>query len=140
VKKKKKKKTTFDLDAALADEQPENGAIPDNNADSGAADNIDLDNDLDLENFGKKKKKKKKTGFNLEDLDAALPADSTNLEEVAVPDDENAAMDDNLDLGAKKKKKKKADISELLKDNKENEEETNGKIWQLLNLHVIKNL
>lgn len=96
-------------------------------------DDADNDNtagdDLDLESFGKKKRKKKKTGFNLEDLDAALPAaggEENNQEEAG--GDEEEAVDDTFDLGtAKKKKKKKTDINELLKDNKENEEVENGK-------------
>lgn len=94
-----------------------------------AGDNIDLDTDLDLENFGKKKKKKKKTGFNLEELEAALPvADESKEEESGtIPDDDSGAIDDNFDLDMKKKKKKKKEINELLKDNKENEELENGK-------------
>lgn len=99
-------------------------------AESNAGDGIDLDNDLDLENFGKKKRKKKKTGFNLEDLDAALPtaADDNNQEETGVAfDEDSGAIDDTFDLGMKKKKKKKIEINELLKDNKENEELENGK-------------
>jgi len=135
VKKKKKKKTTFDLDAALADGDSQEASAPtastqeNENLESTAGDGIDLDNDLDLENFGKKKRKKKKTGFNLDDLDAALPtADDANQEEEsgAAPDDESGAIDDTFDLGMKKKKKKKIEINELLKDNKENEEMENA--------------
>lgn len=132
MKKKKKKKTTFDLDAALADgESQEVNAPPAQEAEeSNAADGIDLDNDLDLETFGKKKRKKKKTGFNLDDLDAALPTstdDNIQEESGAAPDEESGAIDDTFDLGMKKKKKKKTEINELLKDNKENDEMENGK-------------
>lgn len=129
VKKKKKKKTTFDLDAALADGDSQEisaaTSVPEVDDTNYAADGIDLDNDLDLETFGKKKRKKKKTGFNLDDLDAALPTavDESIVEETGdAQDDESGAIDDTFDLGMKKKKKKKAEINELLKDNKENEE------------------
>lgn len=73
TKKKKKKKTGFDLDSAIADAS--NDATENSKPDK---ENVDLDaaapedeESLDLENFGKKKRKKKK--FNLEELDAALP-------------------------------------------------------------------
>lgn len=132
VKKKKKKKTTFDLDAALADGDSQEAPAPQAQEaeEANAADGIDLDNDLDLENFGKKKRKKKKTGFNLDDVEAALPAstDDANQDETGVAfDDESGAIDDTFDLGMKKKKKKKTEINELLKDNKENDEMENGK-------------
>lgn len=130
MKKKKKKKTTFDLDAALeGDSQdvssPADALEPESNENN--ADGID---DLDLENFGKKKRKKKKTGFNLDDLDAALPAatDDGDQEDSGAAQDDEAVIDDTFDLGImKKKKKKKTEINELLKDNKENEELENGK-------------
>lgn len=53
---------------------------------------ICLDENLDLENFGKKKKKKKKT-FNLEELDGALPENATNKSKedgIEEMDEENA--------------------------------------------------
>lgn len=91
--------------------------------------NDTVGDDLDLENFGKKKRKKKKTGFNLDELDAALPSVSAdeNQEETGTAAEEEGAIDETFDLGIKKKKKKKAEINELLKDNKENEDVENGK-------------
>ncbi|XP_075163524.1 eukaryotic translation initiation factor 2 subunit beta [Haematobia irritans] len=70
--KKKKKKKTFDLDAALGlddgSKKEETKEVPN---DETAANEID--DDLDLESFGKKKKKKKKNALNLDDLESALP-------------------------------------------------------------------
>lgn len=128
VKKKKKKKTTFDLDAALAETEPQQDSTePSSTSNEPIADQADdtanLD-DLDLENFGKKKKKKKKIGFNLDDLEQALP-DDENANEGGEDGDDMGFIDDTF--GMKKKKKKTKDISELLKDNKENEEAENGK-------------
>lgn len=77
TKKKKKKKTGFDLDAAM---DPDAGSLSNDVNDDPKSDkeNIDVDTApaedeeaLDLENFGKKKRKKKK--FNLDELEAALP-------------------------------------------------------------------
>jgi translation initiation factor 2 subunit 2 len=116
------------LDAALADGDSQETSTPadiqDADYDNNAGD------DIDLENFGKKKRKKKKTGFNLDELDAALPPagdEENNPEESGAGGDEEGAIDDTFDLGMKKKKKKKTEINELLKDNKENEEVENGK-------------
>lgn len=78
TKKKKKKKTGFDIDSAIADPSgmSNNDTTENNKPDK---ENMEVDNTapdeeeaLDLESFGKKKKKKKKN-FNLDDLDAALP-------------------------------------------------------------------
>lgn len=125
MKKKKKKKTTFDLDAALAEGEPQQDTEPSSTSNEPAADFADdtanLD-DLDLENFGKKKKKKKKTGFNLDDIEQALPEDGDEGGE-----DGDMLIDDTFD-GMKKKKKKNKEITELLKDNKENEEVENGEL------------
>ncbi|KAL1117077.1 hypothetical protein AAG570_004405, partial [Ranatra chinensis] len=131
-KKKKKKKTTFDIDAALSEggglENSENAdAATTNdkeNQESKAAENeVDMDDNLDLENFGKKKKKKKKT-FNLDELDAALPETGGVKCETALEPGE--AGDDDLTFDfmdfsrSKKKKKKKKDFDELVaEDEKE---------------------
>ncbi|KAL1403458.1 hypothetical protein pipiens_001784 [Culex pipiens pipiens] len=79
MKKKKKKKTSFDLEGLGGDEageveQPEAGSNPPEAAGDDGAGGAELDGDLDLESFGKKKKKKKKP-FNMEDLDSALGED-----------------------------------------------------------------
>lgn len=80
MKKKKKKKTGFDIDAAIA----EGGNATNETTENNDKENMDVDatpadddEALDLESFGKKKKKKKK--FNLEELDAALP-DKTQVQ------------------------------------------------------------
>jgi translation initiation factor 2 subunit 2 len=76
TKKKKKKKTGFDLDSAIAEggntvvETIENFRADKENMEVEFAVPEDQES-LDLDNFGKKKRKKKK--FNLEELDAALP-------------------------------------------------------------------
>jgi len=131
-KKKKKKKTPFELDGT--GEKPEASEAveaEDEDLDMDLSkkkkkkkkvvlDDDDEDNevaaveeDIDLENFGKKKKKKKKEALDLDDLGDALP-------------DDNA--DDDLDLesfGKKKKKKKRGDLNlgeDESSENKENEE------------------
>ncbi|XP_014204567.1 eukaryotic translation initiation factor 2 subunit 2 isoform X1 [Copidosoma floridanum] len=134
TKKKKKKKTGFDLDAAM--DLDGGSALNDANENSKAdKENMDVEpapaeeeEALDLENFGKKKRKKKK--FNLEELDAALP--ETGKKEVRFQDDVEEKADENeieeLDLSIdfsvplKKKKKKKKDLDELMaEERKENE-------------------
>ena len=132
VKKKKKKKTTFDLDAALADDGNVTSSAPNpvaqttttmSEAEEKAIENadcIDIENDFDIETFGKKKKKK------VESVDTALT--EVNDDQPAMPDDEEDNIDDTFDLGAmKKKKKKKADINELLKSMENEEDNENGK-------------
>lgn len=129
MKKKKKKKTAFDLDAAMAEDD---NAQDGNNDAAVAGDSLDLDENLDLENFGKKKKKKKKP-FNLDDLDSALPASSEGgaddgTGEVAggAGGDDADKADDDFDLDmdfskTKKKKKKKKDLDELVAEKTEEE-------------------
>ncbi|XP_070490082.1 eukaryotic translation initiation factor 2 subunit 2 [Chironomus tepperi] len=136
VKKKKKKKTTFDLDAALADDGNGSSSAPNTQAATTIseaeekaienADSIDIENDFDIETFGKKKKKKVKKPLNLESVETALT--EVNDDQPAEPVDEDDNIDDTFDLGQmKKKKKKKADINELLKS-MENEEENNENV------------
>lgn len=144
VKKKKKKKTTFDLDAALADDGNVTSSAPNpvastttmSEAEEKAIENadcIDIENDFDIETFGKKKKKKVKKPLNMESVDTALT--EVNDDQPAMPDDEEDNIDDTFDLGAmKKKKKKKADINELLKsmeneEDNENVDENNTNQW-----------
>lgn len=129
VKKKKKKKTTFDLDAALAEDNGNNGtntatiASAEENIDPNNADSIDIENDFDIENFGKKKKKKVKKPLAMDSLETAIS--EVNEDQSALPADDDD-LDDTFDLGQmKKKKKKKTDINELLKsmDNEDQENE-----------------
>lgn len=144
VKKKKKKKTTFDLDAALADDGNVTSSAPITAATTTTmseaeekaienADCIDIENDFDIETFGKKKKKKVKKPLNMESVDTALT--EVNEDQPAMPDDEDENIDDTFDLGQmKKKKKKKADINELLKsmeneEDNENVDENNTNQW-----------
>lgn len=117
--KKKKKKKTFDLDAALG---LDNGSKKDEPKeevplDSGSA---DLEDNLDLESFGKKKKKKKKP-FNLEELEGALPSAKDGEEENNAtvqdePEDDDINLDMDFSMAKKKKKSKKKDLDELFAD------------------------
>ncbi|KAK8751987.1 hypothetical protein OTU49_011469 [Cherax quadricarinatus] len=115
LKKKKKKKTGFNLDAALADSSgtlpvepaptPENGEVPEVKESTPETD--------DMEMFGKKKSKKmKKKMFNLDELSEALP--ETKESGVTSGDDRDpvtiqpAEVDDfDLDMDFSKAKKKK---------------------------------
>lgn len=129
LKKKKKKKTGFDMDAALA-EQGESTSV-EAPAETGDVD-LPEDDNLDLDNFGKKKKKKKKTFFNLEELDNALP--ETLPAEEPEPQEEEVIDDLDLDIDfsktKKKKKKKNVDDQQLdddaRDDDKENVEDSHG--------------
>ncbi|EDW70509.1 eukaryotic translation initiation factor 2 subunit 2 [Drosophila virilis] len=116
LKKKKKKKTTFDLDAALGlddaakKEDPKDEATVDATA-------AELDDNLDLESFGKKKKKKKKP-FNLDELEGALPdgADDVTAAATEDPEEEEINLDMDFTMAKKKKKSKKKDLDELFAD------------------------
>ncbi|XP_058803673.1 eukaryotic translation initiation factor 2 subunit 2 isoform X2 [Phymastichus coffea] len=129
MKKKKKKKTGFDVDAAIA----EGGNIVNETIENNDKENMDVettpaddDEALDLENFGKKKKKKKK--FNLEELDAALPDKTPETTEPQAEEPEIEDLNLTLDftMGLKKKKKKKKDLDELMaEERKENETNEN---------------
>ncbi|XP_076232990.1 eukaryotic translation initiation factor 2 subunit beta isoform X1 [Calliopsis andreniformis] len=128
-KNKKKKKTTFDLDAAFND----GGNTGDTIESTGDKENqepdplatAEDDETLDLETSGRKKKKKKKA-FNLDELDAALP--DTKKEDVVEQQTEEVAVDDTFDLDmdfskTKKKKKKKKDLDELVAEEERKETE-----------------
>ncbi|XP_031347316.1 eukaryotic translation initiation factor 2 subunit 2 isoform X1 [Photinus pyralis] len=136
IKKKKKKKTAFDIDAALAEGSGDaienvNNSISNNVADDNKEEDIDDNVDIDLD-FSKKKKKKKKP-FNMEELESTLP-DGKDKEDSAldnITNQDDSIMDDNFDLDfskTKKKKKKKKDLDELIaeaddkQDDKENVE------------------
>lgn len=116
LKKKKKKKTGFDIDAALAGDQGDTTSV-EAPAESGDVD-IPEDDNLDLDNFGKKKKKTKKRFFNLQEMENALPEvtqnENTPVEE---PEPQEEEVIDDLDLdidfSRTKKKKKKKNIDEF---------------------------
>ncbi|XP_013183872.1 eukaryotic translation initiation factor 2 subunit 2 [Amyelois transitella] len=123
LKKKKKKKIGFDMDAALADQgETRSTEAP---AETGDVD-VPEDDNLDLDNFGKKKKKKKKTFFNLEEIENALP-ETPPAEE---PEPQEEVIDD-LDLEidfskTKKKKKKTKNIDDLgVEDDTKGEDQEN---------------
>ena len=123
-KKKKKKKTTFDLDstAGVHDGSTvmEDSQDP---IDTDLAPN-DLDDNLDLENFGTKKKKKKKP-FNLDDLDTALPTrdgDSSGDVDITLDEPEdNINLDMDFSMAKKKKKTKKKELDELFADKQDDD-------------------
>lgn len=133
MKKKKKKKTPFDLEAMATEEGGEAEApagddtvlVDATGGGTDAAGN-ELDDNLDLESFGKKKKKKKKP-FNLEELDSALTVaegatdgekegkEGRENEGDGINDGEEGNDDDmKIDFSVKKKKKKKKDLTELM--------------------------
>lgn len=120
-KKKKKKKTPFDMSALDdgsigADEAlPENGV--ENSKDEGDREDKDDETTLDLDDFsGLKKKKKKKKPFNLEDVDNALQEVEQSEESVKIQGEEkeienDMGMDEDIDFNLPKKKKKKKKIT-----------------------------
>ncbi|XP_036338065.1 eukaryotic translation initiation factor 2 subunit 2 [Rhagoletis pomonella] len=117
--KKKKKKKTFDLDAALGLDDGSKKEEPkeEEPLDTGAA---DLEDNLDLESFGKKKKKKKKP-FNLDELEGALPSTKEGEEEgnnaaLEEPEEDEINLDMDFSMAKKKKKSKKKDLDELFAD------------------------
>lgn len=128
MKKKKKKKTAFDLDAALAaEETAETSEVA--NEESTKDDLGDMDADLDLENFGKKKKKKKKPFVNLDDEASGSTEQRDGEAGEGEQGDAEVAGGEGLefDFGTKKKKKKKKDLNDILKDEEEADKE-NGKL------------
>ncbi|XP_031616371.1 eukaryotic translation initiation factor 2 subunit 2 [Contarinia nasturtii] len=129
VKKKKKKKTPFDLDAALGESNADNMEKEDGKENDGGAN--EFDENLDLENFGKKKKKKKKP-FNLDELENNLPSvDGDDKKEDAVNDavgEEGGNVENDYDVDldfskTKKKKKKKKELDELVAEKTEEQQQ-----------------
>ncbi|XP_013778524.1 eukaryotic translation initiation factor 2 subunit 2-like [Limulus polyphemus] len=130
-KKKKKKRTPFDLGSGIddgpttVDNTPvelkvENGVEkedPDKeNKDNEDRENKDDDAPLDLDDFtGVKKKKKKKKVFGLDELESALPNLEPKEEQIhqvsEEKDDDLGGLDEDLDFSLPKKKKKKKKIS-----------------------------
>jgi len=122
LKKKKKKKTGFNLDAALADGGsgvPEPAAAQENDvSEATKEDTPEMD---EMEMFGKKKSKKKKSKpFNLDDLGDALPdtkdmagGDSAEVDS-AIADVDEFDLDINFSMAKKKKSKKKKDLDVLI--------------------------
>ncbi|CAF4825957.1 unnamed protein product [Pieris macdunnoughi] len=135
LKKKKKKKTGFDMEAAMAGELSETTSA-DVPAETGDVD-VPEDDSLDLDNFGKKKKKKKKTFFNLDELDNALPEAKDEKLPAEEPEHQDEELIDDLDLDIDytrtKKKKKKRNLDEIVGEedvkageDPEREEDQNG--------------
>lgn len=122
LKKKKKKKIGFDMEAALAEQENTSVEAP---AEKGDVDVPDDDN-LDLDTFGKKKKKNKKKFFNLEEIENALP-ELTAAEEPEPQEDE--VVDDlvlDIDFSKSKKKKKKKNVDDLaVEDDAKGEDQEN---------------
>ncbi|XP_017144988.1 eukaryotic translation initiation factor 2 subunit 2-like [Drosophila miranda] len=135
LKKKKKKKTTFDLDAALGldDEGKKEEPQDDGSIEAGEP---ELEDNLDLESFGKKKKKKKKP-FNMDEIEAAVPTfGSHDIVLTEEPEEEEINLDMDFSMAKKKKKSKKKDLDKLFADkmdddkgdDKENAED-NSSTW-----------
>lgn len=134
LKKKKKKKTTFDPDASGdVDSATKDSVATDNMP---AADVISEDKSITQEvtlddDFSLTKKKKKKKAFDLNDVTAALPSEersavdeSDQLEFTAVGsvDVNDTSMD--FSLSSKKKKKKKVIVDDVDEDKLEEGEDS----------------
>ncbi|GBP02765.1 Eukaryotic translation initiation factor 2 subunit 2 [Eumeta japonica] len=131
LKKKKKKKTGFDIDAALAGEQAESTS-KEAMVEPGDVDgDLPEDDNLDLDNFGKKKKKKKKPFFNLDELESSLPEVKEEKPPVEDPEPQEDEMVDDLDLDMdfskmmKKKKRRPKNIDEIVADDDQAEDKEN---------------
>jgi len=122
LKKKKKKKTGFNLDAALADNSApavEPAPGPENDvAEVTKEDTPEMD---DIEMFGKKKSKKKKSKpFSLDDLNDALPDSKDGIlgdgeeKDPALAELEEFDLDINFLKAKKKKSKKKKELDVLI--------------------------
>lgn len=131
-KKKKTKKKIFDIEAALSEGNDADSPITHENTNGdkenqepSKAHDMDLDETLDLDNFGKKKKKKKKATFNLDELEGALPDGSKDGGDVA---DRGEELEDSFDIDmdfskSKKKKKRKKDLDELVAEEEDRKQE-----------------
>lgn len=131
-KKKKTKKKIFDIEAALSEgndvDSPiahENTNGDKENQEPSKAHDMDLDETLDLDNFGKKKKKKKKATFNLDELEGALPDSSKDGGDVV---DRGEELEDSFDIDmdfskSKKKKKRKKDLDELVAEEEDRKQD-----------------
>lgn len=153
MKKKKKKKSTFDLDAALADGNDAGDQAEKEDAAKDEDGGMDFDENLDLESFGKKKKKKKKP-FNLDEIESSLPvdenadADAMDADKIGGETGDAMGGDEDYDLDVdfsktKKKKKKKKDLDELVAEKLEEDIQTvkdNGKIFHYFILYNHRNL
>ncbi|KAL1456970.1 hypothetical protein WDU94_001650 [Cyamophila willieti] len=131
-KKKKPKKKIFDIEAALAEgndvDSPvshENSNGDKENQEPSKGDDMDCDETLDLDNFGKKKKKKKKATFNLDELEGTLPDSGKESTDVGDKgDDLDDSFDINMDFSkSKKKKKKKKELEELMAEEEDRRQE-----------------
>uniref|UniRef100_A0A8D8RE90 Eukaryotic translation initiation factor 2 subunit 2 n=1 Tax=Cacopsylla melanoneura TaxID=428564 RepID=A0A8D8RE90_9HEMI len=134
IKKKKKPKKIFDIEAALAEgndvDSPvshENSNGDKENQEPSKGDDMDFDETLDLDNFGKKKKKKKiKATINLDELEGTLPDGGKDIADVG---DKGDDLDDSLYVdmdfskSMKKKKKKKKDLDELMAEEEDKRQE-----------------
>lgn len=146
VKKKKKKKSPFDLDGALGESGVDN-ADNDEKEDASKDAGNDFDENLDLESFGKKKKKKKKP-FNLDELENNLPVESDDRKGEDGGEggaDEGGNVEDELDLDVdfsktKKKKKKKKELDELVAekiDAADEGQKENGNYYDWFQTNII---
>ncbi|KAK8375621.1 hypothetical protein O3P69_008432 [Scylla paramamosain] len=121
LKKKKKKKTGFNLDAALAEGSgaqepaptPENGEVQEAKESTPEMD--------DMEMYGKKKSKKKKKPFSLDEMSDALPEAKDNGvaagEDREPPAIQAAEVDDfDLDMDFSRTKKKRTKKKKVLND------------------------
>lgn len=138
LKKKKKKKTAFDVEAALGKVNNENEPPPSaNNAieaiEPKSEENQEVDIDLDIT----KKKKKKKKPFAADEMDAA--ENKEPAAEEALP--EEAGADDTLDLEldfskSKKKKKKKKELDQIMAEAEEKTDENEHSKYFLLIIYL----
>lgn len=144
MKKKKKKKTPFDLDAALGESSADTTEKSDAPKPTEAG-----EENFDLEYFGKIKKKKKKP-FNLDDLENNLPSvdgDEKKDEgaiDAAAEDGANAENDYDIDLDfskTKKKKKKKKELVDLVAEKTDEQQQNlsdNGRCYSsFVQLHSL---